>query len=512
MVKKFARFYPFYFAIFPIVSFYVGNRKELQLETIMFPILYSMIFLLLLRVFIKRVFKDGDKADLFAFTTVLYFFSYGYYLKKIQVLGIKNWLVFVIYTLFFVGVLWVLTRFKKNFKLPIFFSIAGIYLLISSSVVIIPYEVQRQAIRSRNINLSDGWLLPIQKKDVPDVYYLILDRYANGRVLKEQYGFDNKAFYDFLQKKGFYVAGESFANYPKTHLSLGSSLNLDYLTDLVKKVGEENSDYTPAFSLVQENKIAQFFKSSGYRYIYFGDWWGPTNVSKLADRNINLYANSSEMIRKFLQTTILVLLTGNYYKGNRLFGFFHDRIYENTNYKFEKLEQIAQEKSPKFIFAHMLFPHYPYLFDKDCRRVADDRNKSEDEKYIEQLQCVNKKIQKAIEAILRQSKKPPIIVLQSDEGPFKIDEMKRDGEEIDWTKISDAAIRRHMTILNAYYLPDFDNNKLYPSITPVNTFRLILNHYFGADFKLLPDKSYIIPNLNRPYKYLDITNKVKFNQ
>ena len=43
-------------------------------------------------------------------------------------------------------------------------------------------------------------------------------------------------------------------------------------------------------------------------------------------------------------------------------------------------------------------------------------------------------------------------------------------------------------ILNAYYLPDDGSSKLYPSISPVNTFRLILSNYLGADLELLPDR------------------------
>jgi hypothetical protein len=48
-----------------------------------------------------------------------------------------------------------------------------------------------------------------------------------------------------------------------------------------------------------------------------------------------------------------------------------------------------------------------------------------------------------------------------------------------------------MTILNAYYLPDAQGrSRLYPSISPVNSFRVIFNAYFGADLPLLPDKAY----------------------
>lgn len=511
MLKRMIKFYPLYFALFPTLSFYIGNQKELQLIAILSPILYSFIFLFLIFGVIKLLVKEANKTNILTLTIILYFFSYGYYWQKIQALRI-GFFAFVIYTLIFAGFLILLTKLKKRPELPVFLTIVGLFLIISSLASIVSYEIRRQVRKGQEIVLSDGRLTPVNRNDAPDIYYLILDRYANNQVLREQYHFDNSDFLDFLKDQGFYIAGKSFANYPKTHLSLGSSLNLYYLDELSRKMGEENSDYTSVFALVQNNKVGRFLKASGYRYLYFGDWWGPTSVNKLADRNINLYANSDEFLRKFLQTTLLINLLGDYWSGSRLFGFFADRIWENTNYKFSQLEKIAEEKSPKFIFAHMLFPHYPYIFDKNCLQVDDKRNKPEDEKYLEQLQCANKKVKKMIAAILEKSKKPPIIILQSDEGPFKVDEMRRDGEVIDWTKVSDQAIRRHMRILNAYYLPGFDYQNLYPSVSPVNTFRLVFNYYFGTNFKILPDKSYFIPHIDRPFKYLEITDKVQFKK
>jgi hypothetical protein len=42
-------------------------------------------------------------------------------------------------------------------------------------------------------------------------------------------------------------------------------------------------------------------------------------------------------------------------------------------------------------------------------------------------------------------------------------------------------------ILNAYFLPGVSHRHLYPSITPVNSFRLVFNLYFHAGLPLLPD-------------------------
>ena len=70
-------------------------------------------------------------------------------------------------------------------------------------------------------------------------------------------------------------------------------------------------------------------------------------------------------------------------------------------------------------------------------------------------------------------------------------------------------LKQKMRILNAYYFPDGDPTKLYPSITPVNSFRTLFNMYFNAQYPLLPDKSYIFENMSGyVYDFSDVTDRV----
>ena len=45
-----------------------------------------------------------------------------------------------------------------------------------------------------------------------------------------------------------------------------------------------------------------------------------------------------------------------------------------------------------------------------------------------------------------------------------------------------------MTTLNAYHLPGAKKDWFYDGITPVNSFRLVFNHYFGTHYSYLPDR------------------------
>src|SRR5262245_14735263 len=59
---------------------------------------------------------------------------------------------------------------------------------------------------------------------LPDIYYIILDGYARHDVMKSHFDFDNTDFLDHLERKGFYVARNSTANYCQTPLCVSSSL------------------------------------------------------------------------------------------------------------------------------------------------------------------------------------------------------------------------------------------------------------------------------------------------
>ena len=63
--------------------------------------------------------------------------------------------------------------------------------------------------------------------------------------------------------------------------------------------------------------------------------------------------------------------------------------------------------------------------------------------------------------------------------------------------------------MNAYLLPGGGDETLHQSITPVNTFRLILDYYFGATYELLEDRSYYCDWKNAPYEFADVTDIVQ---
>jgi hypothetical protein len=125
--------------------------------------------------------------------------------------------------------------------------------------------------------------------------------------------------------------------------------------------------------------------------------------------------------------------------------------------------------------------------------------------YVDQLKFTNKMLEQTIDNILANSAREPIIVLQADEGPWtpEFPKQAREGE------LTPDTLRIRHRILNAYHLPGVGDGVLYPTISPVNTFRVIFNEYFGAEFPMLDDSAYRSAGHNDDlYHFVEVTDQL----
>ena len=82
--------------------------------------------------------------------------------------------------------------------------------------------------------------------------------------------------------------------------------------------------------------------------------------------------------------------------------------------------------------------------------------------------------------------------------PFNLAE---EGTDEEWSQ--------KMGILNALYLPGVEAKGLRPRISPVNSFRIIFNEYFGASYDILPDRGFTYRDLEHAYDFIDVTEKIR---
>ncbi|MCL6482361.1 MAG: LTA synthase family protein [Firmicutes bacterium] len=340
---------------------------------------------------------------------------------------------------------------------------------------------------------------------LPDIYYVILDRYASRDTLARRYGLDNQPFYDFLRSRGFYVAEASSANYPKTALSLASSLNMSYLDDLERTFGRDQRDWQPIYDYMAKNRLVEFLHQQGYTYVHLGSWWWPTRVGRRAERNIEPWCFPASfylllnrtMLAPFVETGLISALDFNY------------RHWRQTHIGFDELHKLLRQPGPKFVFAHFLGPHEPFVLRPDGTLLAGREAKrlTWKESYWFQLLGLNRLIERWVDQALAESAVPPVIVLQSDEGPYPAD-YRTPGRRQDWRQASLQDLREKSGILYAVYLPDRTYQHFNPQITPVNTFRVILDQYFGTHLGRLPDRVFIFESEMRPLAFIEITRQI----
>jgi hypothetical protein len=325
----------------------------------------------------------------------------------------------------------------------------------------------------------------------PSVYYIILDGYAREDVLARDLGYDNSRFIHFLKRNGFYVARRSRSNYAYTYLSLASSLNMDYLSELNAAPDQEQE----CIRRIYANTVMRIFRANGYRIVRYSPSWLSQGQDRYSETTFNARA-----IDEFENLVLKQFLIRPFMKHG-VINMYRVR----TLYTLHRLEAIARDPRPSFVFAHILCPHPPYVFDRKGNmpepkifehRPAGSHDWYPGERYTDQVDYLNHLMEKTISAILKNSKIPPLIIIQGDHGAAC------DGTS---DHPSPLMVRERMCILNAYYVPIELRSKLYASITPVNTFRLVGDYLFHDHFTRLPDHSYYSgPMDDLPYEFVDM--------
>lgn len=370
----------------------------------------------------------------------------------------------------------------------------------------IPWTEYRQSVSSaRNYSLPS--LFSPQAK--PDIYYIVLDGYARADILKELFQYDNSSFITYLQGRGFIVPSSNHSNYPATPLSIASTLNMDYIQDLTPALGEQSHRWlmTP---FIDHSRTRALLESFGYKTVSISTNWTITDNTQT-----DLYFHSYPVMLTDFEGFMLDLtpLQGL----EPLLGSFaslpnaesHRRVIQ---FNLETLADLPEASGPKFVFAHIISPHPPFVFDQQGQPLSStgsftfqDANEfpgsSEEyrKNYIGQVQFVNDQLRNVIDTILEQSDTPPIIILQSDHGS---------GLFTDLTSLQKTCLRERFSPFAAYYFPNLDESKIPEDMSNVNLFRLVFNEYFGADLSLLESKQYFYKDMQTYYEFEDVTAEV----
>lgn len=494
--------HPLLFALIPVLFLYSRNADQVPFTDILAPAAFFAAIALVAYSLLRLALRDGESAGLIVSAGLVLFFTYGRAADALGGSAAALVAVAVVYIAALALVTYLAVRKRGSLKAPttVITAVAVTLVALSAFGAVsarfgkepepkLHHDDVTRAISAQSAKEPDTGTLP-------DIYYMILDGYASRSTLQDHYGFDNSEFLDSLASRGFYVAPDSHSNYCQSRLSLASSLNLKYINYLTGELGKDSRLSRVLNKMIEDNNLMRFLKSKGYSFAFFGSNWSGT----LSNRNADLSVTEgglfdTEFVVALLKTTALRGLVSTEE------GLF---TREGVLQIFERLPDASAEAGrPSFVFAHIVPPHRPFMFDREGNPVTGEgvNDWTSKDLYIDQLVFVNGKVEETVDAILASSKNPPVIVIQADHGPMPSE---------DWEALADPSpeeARIRTGILNACYLPGAAEGALYPTITPVNSFRVILNTVFGLGLETLEDRVYM-SSYEKPYAFEDVTDVV----
>ncbi len=506
-MKRRFPFHPLLFAVYPILQLFAYNVSEVRFADTLSALACALALACLVVAAAWILLRNLPKAAVLASLFLWLFFSWGnthlalrgarighFHLAQFWVIGI-----FFMVTLACAGL--ALRRARDLFNLTRILNAAGVFLVVSCLVL---FSVQLS--KRQSLPKTAGPKPPMPRALTgpgyhPDIYFILLDQYPRSDSLKLICGGDNQPFLDGLHKLGFYVADRSASNYPRTAMTIASMLNMSYLDEkLLGPVKEDCPDLGVPARAIAHNAVFDFMHEHGYRTVYLPPEYGAGRPEDV-DLRLESGASLSEFNKYVLQMTPIEPIVeglGLGYSAAEL----HRKHLLFTLESLRKLPRMGV--SPFFVYAHLLCPHTPIVWGANGEEICSDpplsereawkRNPESKRLYANQVSYLSKLVEETAAAILDESPEPPVIIICSDHGTEF---------ELDWSSAENSNLQERMADLAAFYFPRGGDRLLYPTITNVNFFRIVLDGYFGTKYGLLPDRSYFSTD-QKPYRFIPV--------
>lgn len=508
-------FHPFLFCIFPILHLYSNNSIESQLADIFFPILFStslvIVFLLLSKIFLK----DLKKSPLIISILICMIFFYGYIYEILNFneffeIELKHRILLPLFSIIFIIFSVIIAKKVNSQNTNVIFNVVSITLIITliPNLIFLDYtnfDIENNNIENESYIINQNFYTLenpniLESENKPNIFFIILDGYGGTKRMIEDLKYDNYPFLDELKSREFIVSDNSNSNYPSSKWTMTSVFNMIYLPSITQNQTDNQHSQLLSF-MKQNNEVMRNLKTLNYEIIIFQPDGFFNNNYPLTDQTYcNIEHNvPTKFEQSLLRTTILnFIITSIEVENDRtsiLCGFNEaPKFLDDTN-------------SPIFLYLHLRLPHPPYVFGANGEFVIPGEMQSEagsfknEKAYIDSIKFANTKVISLIDEILSKDKNS-IIIIQSDHG-YDFD--------IDYENPSSLSLKQRLSNINAVYYP-FGNQVFYDGFTSVNTFRIIFNDLFNAEYEILEDRMFYHPYgtsyVYKQPKFIDVTSKI----
>ena len=352
------------------------------------------------------------------------------------------------------------------------FCVIAVVLIISNA-----FQITMQSIMTAKVIEALGITgITLQKHTgpLPDIYFVILDEYAAPSQMKSYFQYDMSPFVQHLRQKGFMVDEMKTAHLGSFAI-MEKRLNMEaknrkdvtavpssLFDRLLQSINLRNTNEKEQMTHIRNSKAIVYLKSLGYQFIYMGNWTPPLRYNQLADQNRNYFGFqfADELSYIIVNNSVLRLVT--------IHRYFHRKAVLDAFANLVNMPVVAGK--PKFIYAHILCPHLPYIFGAKGEKLAlkpGGSKEADKQLYIDQHVFVTKKAKELVDQKLSNTQAAPVIIIQADHGA----RMDKSGGA-------------HQ-VFSAVYIPSYKGKPWQDYISSSNTFRLLFNELFGAKLEIL---------------------------
>jgi hypothetical protein len=514
MLRSAVRFYPVLFAAHPVLALAAANPGEYSawdLLAVLAVVVGAAAVLNLVVALPLRRQRPDNVAPAITLLLLVWFFHFVWFSEHLERIGYTLTRPRTLAALITVAALaWLIIGRPHLRRLTVFMSLMGVF-LVAQVVLAIGVGQLRGAQAIRRSTTVAELARPIQVRSdgshscappKPDIYFLLLDGYANAEMLREIYGFSNARFQDSLQAMGFRIPHTVRSKYAHTHLSLASMLNLDYITRLQADLGARTADPSVLGYLIENNRAVRFLHEQGYTFVFSpSSWWPATMQNRHADVQVRTWPGF-DLRREFGRTDLRRVL-----RDESLLSVLtpprHETDAEDILHAFGAMQDVPAMPQPTVLIAHVLAPHYPYVLDVNCHprvpRAAhtDPRPWKDQQGYLDQLLCINRLTLNFVGEVLKRSPSAPIIILQGDHGTNTRDQANKSSA----LAVTAGEAAERFGAFGAYYLPCGQDTAFAGEMTPVNVFRKVFSTFLRADLPTRPDSFYFSVT-KRPFDFV----------
>jgi hypothetical protein len=376
--------------------------------------------------------------------------------------------------------------------------VAVVFLTYSLLVVVRAYGVRQPSdarVGAAVARLSEPLPVPRAVPRTPDVFHLVLDGMGRPDVLSTRYSMALDGVLARFRRLGFQVdPASAYANYVQTHLSLASMLNVTYLDDLTR-LQRATNDREPLRELISRARVPKVFKELGYVVEYIG--WSSEWAFEEAD--------ICDCPQPWFSETELGSLSLTPLKVFLAFGLGHEPHFRRSLSVFEAFERERTGAAPRYVYAHVMLPHPPFVVDehgdfRNPRRTFTGGDAtfypgSAHEYTTEYRAQATFTFERALQAATRvlnssrRDRRDVIIIINGDHGPrLGLDASHPTRESGKFT----------LPVLLAIYWPA-DLSPATPPTSLVNVYRAIFANVFGMDLPALQDRGFV-SGFTTPYE------------